>query len=86
MSVRAFLGGAVKRNVGTLALVAAYPLLGAWLARVGADHGLVSPDGRVDRAMLALTLSLLGLRFVLLFVVGPTLVYRAVARLFASQR
>lgn len=77
---------ALRASLGTVLLVAAYPVLGAVLARSGADHGLVSPDGRVDTLMVALTLALLGLRFVIFFVVGPVAVYRAVVRLLSASR
>lgn len=72
--------------ISLLALGAFYLGLTRVLAHAGADHGLVSPDGRVDVSMVALTFAVLGLRLVLLFVAAPIAVYRAVRRVFSASR
>ena len=59
----------------TLALLVLYAALRVALTFTSGDHGLVTPEGRVDLAFGALAATVLTLRLAILFMIGPSLVY-----------
>lgn len=61
-----------KRSIGLLVLYAA---LRVAVTFTSGDHGLVTPEGRVDLAFGALAATALTLRLAILFLIGPSLVY-----------
>ncbi|HUS31556.1 MAG TPA: hypothetical protein VMZ53_23785 [Kofleriaceae bacterium] len=69
-----------KPFVGPAAIVVIYAIVRFAFITVAAGQGVLSPSGNVDSAVAALALATFVLRFLALFVVPMTVIYRLVMR------
>lgn len=81
----ALLHRALSARKRTFALLALYAALQLALAFTSGDHGLVTPEGRINLAFGALAVTALALRLAVLFVAVPSLAY-ALLRVITSTR
>lgn len=77
---------ALRTRKRTLALLALYAALRVALALTSGDHGLVTPEGRVDLTFGALAVTALALRLATLFIAAPLLAWSLLQELTAAWR
>jgi len=71
--------GVLARSKGLAACALVYAVLWTGFSFWGEEHGLISPDGNVDGAMLVFGGALLASRLAFFFVAVPLLVHRVAA-------